>query len=52
MESYNKERAELIKLEEEGKGVLNRLSEVEPMYERLQPAVEELITQKNSKDQR
>lgn len=52
METYNEERKELMKLEDEGKGVLSRLSEVEPMYERLQPAVEELMNRKQTKIQK
>ena len=52
LESYNEEKDELIKLEEEGKSVLSRLSEVEPMYERLHPAVEELMNRKQPKDQK
>lgn len=52
LESYNEEKEELIKLEEEGKGVLNRLSEVEPMYERLQPAVAELMSRKQKQVQK
>jgi len=41
--AYQRELAALEHLEEDGKNVLNKLTEVEPMYLRLQPAVEEIM---------
>lgn len=46
LDVYGREREELGTLEADGKSILSRLSEVEPMYQRLQPAVEELINKK------